>query len=142
MLAIVGCAFALVLVAAIVRAVRGLRERAIARLAEEGLERRSMGTTLSLRLRGYRAPGWNLSATSRKPGEVVLTKRGLYLVFPVPLRIAGEDLSNIEVATQDSTLILETDAPFEATGHVHVSFRSEEVDGWRAALLARGARSV
>lgn len=133
--------FVVGLVAAVLFIVRRTRERVIARLTSEGLERRSGPVRLTLRFRDYRAPGWRLGAFSIKPGELVLTAQGLVVVFPQALRLGGRDLSNLTVAVEGKRLSLHTDTPFEASGDVRVEFETDEAEAWKMALLARGART-
>jgi hypothetical protein len=134
--------FAVGLVAAVLFIVRRTRERVIARLSSEGLERRTGPVRLTLRFRDYRAPGWRLGGFSIKAGELVLTRQGLVVVFPQALRLSGQDLSNLGVTVDGTRVSLETAAPFQASGHVRVEFETDQAEAWKAALLSRGARAI
>lgn len=132
--------FSAALLLLLLRVVAGVRERVVQELSEQGLEKRSGTRRLHVKLTRYVGQhGWRSGLRAIKPGELVLTKQTLTVVFPMPLPIGGKDLSNLRVKRTDGGLAVETDRPLDATGRVEVSFACEDADDWVARLQARGA---
>lgn len=142
-LVVAAVVFAIALFLGIFRLVAAMRERAIQKLSEQGLEKRSGPRRLHLKLTGYASKsGWRSGQRSIKPGELVLTTQTLSVVFPMPLPLGGKVLSNVTAKRTATGLSIETDQPLDATGRVEVSFDCEDADDWLARLAARGATTL
>lgn len=136
-LGIVG--LAVLTVAFVFGLVAWIRKRIIAKLAADGLKKRSGSRRLHIKLHDFVGQGMRSGMRSIKPGELVLTGKGLYILCPFPIQVSGTDLSNLRVAHKDGTLELETDRPFEATGRVELSFVCEDAADWLSVLTSGGA---
>ena len=132
--------FAVLIVAFVFGLVAWIRKRIIAKLAPDGIKKRSGSRRLHINLHDFVGQGMRSGMRSIKPGELVLTGKGLYILCPFPIQVSGTDLSNLRVAHKDGKLVLETDQPFEATGRVELSFECEDAAEWTSVLALGGAQ--
>jgi hypothetical protein len=136
-------AFTLVLFAALSPLVR--RKRAALRhaLVSEGIVRESGLCTGGLRYRDYRAPGFRAgSARSLVRRELILTRASLGILGGVALQtIPSAELHRYAVSNEKGVLLLVTDNPVGATGHMELRLRVPDPDGWVQTLRELGATS-
>lgn len=146
-LAILGFTLIATIAISIVRVVLGrIRKRVfaehLAKLESDGIVRQTDGYRGgSIRYRNYRAPGRYYGVAIKGwHAALVLTRRELVILTMTTQRIAYAELAKYKVSTKDGKLVIETDEPPKATGHVAMHLRVPDADEWVAALTrARGA---
>lgn len=129
------------------RAARGAAQRARAALDAEGVVLDSGRQWVTMRYRGYRAPGiaWG-AGVIRTRASLVLTRERLVLTPGLRrgnLRVARADLARFGVGlADDGALQIHSDNPPGATGSIHCRIAMSDAARWVAALLEAGARPI
>lgn len=136
-------ASALVVVRVIVTSVRRKQMAKLLASFEPGsVVRTSAVVGGSVRYRNYRARGVyrGLGIQATRAG-LVLTSSELVVVGGHSQRIAVHDLGKYVATTKDGKLVLATDHPPGATGHLELHLRLPDADEWANALRQAGART-
>jgi hypothetical protein len=121
---------------------RWLVAKELAALALEGIELDSGPAWVTVRMRGYRAPGINGVAVIRKGrGRLVLSKQQLAFV-PRSRRIAYADFGRFTAWEEAGALRVGTDDPPGATGHIDFRITVGDAAAWVAMLRERGMRAA
>lgn len=116
--------------------------RTIAQLESAGIVRRSEIVGGSVRYRHYRAPGvYRGAGISATRAGLVLTREELVVVGGHAQRIPVAALGKYVVTVQDGKLVLATDDPPGATGHVALHLRLPDAEAWAKDLRQAGART-
>lgn len=139
---------ALLLIAIILGAVFGvLRYVFLKRWAREREELAGEGVVLdsglrntTIRFKGYREPGF-YSALGIRAGKIslLLTRETLAIFGFRSKRIPRGELHRYSVACADGRLILSSDNPVGATGHIEFRVSLDNPQEWADALRAAGA---
>jgi hypothetical protein len=145
LLIVAGVVLLAAIVLAVVFGIRGAIRKRFARLRAEleaeGIVLDSGRCDTTLRFREFRRPGFYRGVGMRSgPGQTVLTK--LHLVFvgdpqlpPVPYA----ELGRFTAEASDGALLLRSDRPMNATGHIEIRIAVDDVDAWVRALHSAGA---
>jgi hypothetical protein len=133
--------------AIVIGVVRGARRKTFAQLRaqidQDVVVRESPFVGGSIRYRDYRAPGMYTGAGIRAMrAALVLTRKELVIFRARTLRIPYADLAKYSASTLDGKLVLATDQPPGATGHIAYHFRVSDADEWVTALRGAGAQGA
>jgi hypothetical protein len=114
-----------------------------AALEHEGIEKESDDARGSLRYRDFRAPGFYASRSfSGVSGRLILT-RATFSFHSVGSRmrhVPRGELGRYAVTTNaDGHLVISTDQPHNASGHMELHLRLPDAEAWAQALRAAGA---
>ena len=116
--------------------------RTIAQLEPAGIVRKSELVGGSVRYRNYRAPGvYRGIAIIGTRAALVLTREELVVVGGHAQRIPVATLGKYVATVQDGKLVLATDEPTGATGHVALHLRLPDAEAWAKDLRQAGART-
>jgi hypothetical protein len=135
--AILGTVFTLVF-----RAIRKREAVLRAELEHEGIVKESARVSGSVRYRDYKAPGFyasrSLSTTSRR---LVLTRATFAMIGGGRnYRVPRGELHRYAVTTnEDGRLVIVTDSPVGASGHMDMRLKMPDAESWVRALREAGA---
>jgi hypothetical protein len=111
-------------------------------LRQEGIERDSGIVRGSVRMRDFVMPG--LRAASRwatVSKQLVLTRRSFVILGGIPslAPIPRTELQRYGVKSDGGSLVISTDNPVHASGHMELKLRVQDADAWVKALRDAGA---
>lgn len=115
----------------------------ITRLQQEGIVLDSGTASGRVVYREYSAPGfyagWSSRSTSRR---LVLTRERLAIVGMNTIHVPRAELHRYAASSDDGTLLLVTDAPIGASGHMELRLRVADAEAWVRELRAAGATAA
>lgn len=110
----------------------------VAALEPEGIEMQSPFVGGSVRYRDYRAPGrYHMASIRALRAALVLTRSHLVIFTAREQRIPRAELAQWSPTVQDGKLVLATDSPPGATGHMALHLRVADPEAWVTALATR-----
>jgi hypothetical protein len=129
------------------RAARATARRVRAALELEGVILDSGTQWITMRYRGYRAPGiYRGVGVTRTRGALVLTQQRLVVTPGLRrgnLRVARAELGRFAVGVaEDGALQIHSDNPPGATGSIHCHIAVGDAARWVKALTEAGARPL
>jgi hypothetical protein len=115
----------------------------LARLQQEGVVLDSGPVSGRVAYRDYSAPGfyagWSARATRR---QLVLTRERLAILGMGSIHVPRSELHRYAASIDDGILLLATDAPIGASGHMELRLRVPDVEAWVRELRAAGATAA
>lgn len=125
---------------------RGLRARAErdrAELEREGIVLDGGMRNAVVRYEGYSEPGLYATLSVHTAAKrLVLTRETLAILGSRPKRIPRAELHRYSVTTKDGKLVVCSDNPVGASGHVEMRIAVDDPAAWTRALLEAGASSA
>jgi hypothetical protein len=106
----------------------------------EGILRDSGPCHTTIRYRDYRGPGFRASAAiAAGRRQLLLTRAGFHILGFRRHVVPCAELRRYAVSVDGGALVVSTDAPIDATGHVSYRVKLDDADGWMRALRDAGA---
>jgi hypothetical protein len=126
-------------------AMRKRREAALHVLRQEGIERDSGVVRATVRYRDFAMAGMYSGArVAIVRRQLVLTRANFVILGGIPSlpSIPRNELRRYEVKSDEGSLIISTDNPVQASGHMQLKLKVPDVDAWVKALREAGAMAA